>query len=82
MRYARNVVFFALVLAALVALGGCTTSRITDAPPPRSGLPGVPVDIRQCFNGALSMPPDRDLTVGEVEAAWKSADMQLTLAGM
>lgn len=74
MKYARNVVFIALVLAALVALSGCGTTRALDtaAPPPRSALPAMPVDIRQCFNTALSNPPDRDLTVEEVEAAWKS----------
>lgn len=72
MRYARNIIFFAMVLAALVALGGCASTTHAENTPARPGLPAVPVDIRQCLNAALGNVPERDLTVAEVETMWKS----------
>lgn len=71
---ARGAIFALAIFAALVALTGCASNGNVDtsAPPPRSQLPPVPVDIRQCFSAALGTLPDRDMTVAEVEAAWKS----------
>lgn len=55
-----------IVGAALLALGGCTTTR--QFPPPPSVVK-IPQSLRQACAGVVDIP-DRDLTAGEVARLW------------
>ncbi len=44
----------------------------------RPALPEVPADIQDCFsNSRLTIIPDRDLTVADVERLWASDRMRV-----
>lgn len=61
------------IVVLLLLLTGCAAPAVhVENTPPRSGMPAVPVDVRQCFNAALGAVPERDMSVAEVETAWKS----------
>lgn len=74
MRCAKWVAFAMLIIVTAFLLTGCATPDIPVNRPvaAKDHLPDVPADIRRCFNEALSTPPDRGMTVAEVEQAWKS----------
>ena len=59
-----------VTLMALLLLAGC----VTDATVPSllSKLPPPPADIARCFNQSIGVTPARDLSVEQVERAWKS----------
>lgn len=64
-------------LVVMFALGGCASVTPTTRPvAAKDHLPEVPADIARCFNVSLGAPPERDLTVAEVETAWKSDRVQ------
>lgn len=63
---------FGVVLAAALLAGCAKEPPVLPVAAEKNRLPDIPAEIRRCFNGALGEPPDRDLTIEEVERAWKA----------
>lgn len=47
--------------------------------PPKANLPGVPADIRACFQGGAPEIPERALTVADVERLLKQDGVRIAV---
>ena len=62
-----------MIACLSLALAGCGTSDSLPHVSTRPALPEVPADIQECFsNSRLTVIPDRNLTVADVERLWAS----------
>jgi hypothetical protein len=68
----------ALALIGL-QLAACVTSSDGANTPARNQLPPVPADILLCLRSSASVPPDRDLTAGDVEELWKKDRVKIVV---
>lgn len=61
----------ALVILAVLAIGGLLGGCNPTGTSPAGSLPAVPADIQACFRKAAVTLPDRALSVADVESLWK-----------